>query len=143
MTAMSTPLRILLIEDSQDDAVLLVRELTRAGFAPVFKRVETAADLEVALDGSPWDVIVGDNSMPRFSGTEALRLVRSKGIDVPFIFVSGTMGEDLAVSALEAGAGDALSKGDLRRLVPVIRRELRDAGERRARRAAQTALTVS
>src|SRR4029077_2588067 len=96
-----------------------------------------------ALDRVRWDVIVGDNSMPGFSGTEALALVRARGLDIPFIFVSGTMGEDLAARALEAGAGDALAKGNLRRLIPVIKRELREADDRLARRETEVALRAS
>jgi two-component system, cell cycle sensor histidine kinase and response regulator CckA len=129
---MPNALRLLLVEDSEADAELLARELTRAGFALEYARVQSAAEAKAALDRGPWDIIVGDNSMPGFSGTEALAIVRARGLDTPFIFVSSTMGEDLAVSALEAGAGDALAKGDLRRLVPVIRRELREAFDRRA-----------
>src|SRR6185503_13842421 len=131
---MSDTLRLLMVEDSEADAELLAHELKRAGFAVEYARVQTADQVIAALERGPWDIIVGDNSMPGFSGTEALALVRSRGLDVPFIFVSGTMGEDLAVTALEAGAGDALAKGDLRRLVPVIRRELREAVGRRTRR---------
>src|SRR5688500_7874718 len=134
---MTDALRLLLVEDSEADAELLARELKRAGFAVEYARVQTPAQVLAALDRGTWDIIVGDNSMPGFSGTEALRLVRSRGLDTPFIFVSGTMREDLAVSALEAGAGDAIAKSDLRRLVPVIRRELRDAAERRARRESE------
>ena len=134
---MTNALRLLLVEDSEADAELLARELKRAGFAVEYARVQTLPGLTAALDRFPWDIIVGDNSMPGFSGTEALSLVRSRGLDTPFIFVSGTMREDLAVSALEAGAGDAIAKSDLRRLVPVIRRELRDAAERRARRESE------
>jgi len=140
---MTDVLRLLLVEDSEADAELLARELKRAGFAVEFARVQTAADVEAALTRSEWDIIVGDNSMPGFSGTEALAIVRARGLDIPFIFVSGTMGEDLAASALEAGAGDALAKGNLRRLVPVIRRELREAADRRARRESETALRAS
>jgi two-component system cell cycle sensor histidine kinase/response regulator CckA len=140
---MTDVLRLLLVEDSEADAELLARELKRAGFAVEFARVQTAAEVEAALTRSEWDIIVGDNSMPGFSGTEALAIVRARGLDIPFIFVSGTMGEDLAASALEAGAGDALAKGNLRRLVPVIRRELREAADRRARRESETALRAS
>ncbi len=129
---MPNALRLLLVEDSEADAELLARELKRAGFAVECARVQTAAQVQAALDRGSWDIVVGDNSMPGFSGREALEIVRSRGLDIPFIFVSGTMGEDLAASALEAGAGDALAKGDLRRLVPVIRRELREARDRRA-----------
>jgi len=140
---MNDVLRLLLVEDSEADAEILARELKRAGFAVEFARVQTAAAVEAALSRSEWDIIVGDNSMPGFSGTEALAIVRARGLDIPFIFVSGTMGEDLAASALEAGAGDALAKGDLRRLVPVIRRQLREATDRRARRESETALRAS
>src|SRR2546425_758344 len=140
---MSTPLRMLMVEDSEADAELLAHELRRAGFALEFERVDNAAALAAALDRVTWDVIIGDNSMPGFSGTEALALLRAHGLDIPFIFVSGTMGEDLAARALEAGAGDALTKGNLRRLIPVIRRELREFGERRARRETEAALRVS
>jgi len=140
---MTNLLRMLMVEDSEDDAELLAHELRRAGFALEFERVDNAATLEAALDRSTWDVIIGDNSMPGFSGTEALALLRARGLDIPFIFVSGTMGEDLAARALEAGAGDALTKGNLQRLIPVIRRELREFGERRARRETEAALRVS
>jgi two-component system cell cycle sensor histidine kinase/response regulator CckA len=129
---MPNALRLLMVEDSEADAELLARELKRSGFVLEYARVQSAAEVKAALDRGPWDIIVGDNSMPGFSGTEALAIVRARGLDTPFIFVSSTMGEDLAVSALEAGAGDALAKGDLRRLVPVIRRELREAFDRRA-----------
>jgi hypothetical protein len=136
---MPNALRLLLVEDSEADAELLARELRRAGFPVEFARVQTAAEVQAALDNGSWDIIVGDNSMPGFSGSEALAIVRSRGLDIPFIFVSGTMGEDLAATALEAGAGDALAKGDLRRLVPVIRRELREAADRRGRRESEAA----
>ena len=134
---MNSPLRVLLVEDSEADAELLAHELKRAGFDVTWERVQSAARLETALDRGRWDIIVGDNSMPGFSGTEALALVRDRGLDIPFIFVSGTMGEDLAARALEAGAGDALAKGNLRRLIPVIKRELREAEDRRARRESE------
>ncbi|HEV8380827.1 MAG TPA: response regulator [Gemmatimonadales bacterium] len=140
---MTRALRVLLVEDSENDAELLARELKRAGFELTLERVQSAARLEVALDRGPWDIIVGDNSMPGFSGTEALSIVHARGLDIPFIFVSGTMGEELAARALEAGAGDALAKGNLRRLIPVIQRELREAEERRGRRQTEAALRAS
>jgi PAS domain S-box-containing protein len=140
---MNPPLRVLLVEDSEADAELLARDLKRAGFDVTWERVQSATDLETALDRGRWDIVVGDNSMPGFSGTEALSLVRARGLDIPFIFVSGTMGEDLAARALEAGAGDALAKDNLRRLIPVIRRELREAEERRGRRQTEAALRAS
>src|SRR5882672_5837030 len=139
---MSNPLRLLLVEDSEADAELLALELRRAGFALQFERVDSAATLAAALDRAPWDLIISDNSMPGFSGTEALAQLRSRGLDIPFVFVSGTMGEDLAARALDAGAGDALEKGNLRRLMPVIRRELREFGERRARRESEASYSA-
>src|SRR5258706_10851451 len=139
---MNHPLRVLLVEDSEADAELLARELKRAGYDVTWERVQSAGRLQTALDHGPWDIIVGDNSMPGFSGTEALAQLRSRGLDIPFIFVSGTMGEDLAARALDAGAGDALEKGNLRRLMPVIRRELREFGERRARRESEASYSA-
>ena len=139
---MSNLLRLLVVEDSEADAELLVLELRRAGFALEFERVDSAAALAAALDRATWDLIISDNSMPGFSGTEALAQLRSRGLDIPFIFVSGTMGEDLAARALDAGAGDALEKGNLRRLMPVIRRELREFGERRARRESEASYSA-
>src|SRR2546427_6168584 len=132
-STMSDALRLLLVEDSEADAELLARELKRAGFAVEYARAQTAREVERALDRGPWDIIVGDNTMPGFSGTEALEIVRKRGLDIPFIFVSGTMGEDLAASALEAGGGGALAQGDLPRLLPVIRPARREAGEGRPR----------
>ena len=131
------PLRLLLVEDSETDAELLVRELKRSGFAPQFERVQTPAAMTAALERHPWDLVVGDYSMPQFSGTAAFDLLREKGLDVPFIFVSGTITEETAVRAMRAGAKDCVRKGDLRRLVPVIERELRESEERRARRRAE------
>jgi CheY-like chemotaxis protein len=139
---MSNPLRLLLVEDSEADAELLALELRRAGYALEFERVDSAATLEAALDRGTWELIISDNSMPAFSGTEALAQLRSRGLDIPFIFVSGTMGEDLAARALDAGAGDALEKGNLRRLIPVIRRELREFGERKARRESEASYSA-
>src|SRR3989454_4902976 len=93
-----------------------------------------------ALDRHAWDLVIGDYSMPAFSGPAALALLRARDPDTPFIFVSGTIGEDVAVEAMKAGAQDFLTKGNLRRLIPAIQRELRDTEVRRERRRAQTAL---
>jgi hypothetical protein len=130
-------LRLLIIEDSEDDALLIVRDLQRAGYAPSYERVDTDAAVRAALTRGPWDVIVSDFNMPRFSGTDALKLLREHDQDTPFIFVSGTIGEDVAVEAMRAGAQDYVTKGNLRRLVPAIERELRDAAVRRERRAGE------
>ena len=137
---MGVPLRLLLVEDSENDALLLVRELTRAGFEPVVERVETAAAMQAALDRQGWDIVLGDYSMPQFGGAAALALLRERGLDVPFIIVSGTIGEERAVAAMKAGASDYVPKDKLKRLVPVIERELREAAGRRERRRAEAAL---
>jgi signal transduction histidine kinase len=137
---MRVPLRVLIAEDSEDDARLLLRELERAGYQPTYERVDTPAAMASALDGHAWDLVIGDYSMPAFSGPAALALLRARDPDTPFIFVSGTIGEDVAVEAMKAGAQDFLTKGNLRRLIPAIQRELRDTEVRRERRRAQTAL---
>src|SRR5947209_3725294 len=134
------PLRVLIAEDSEDDARLLLRELQRAGFDPAYERVDSPTAMQAALDRQAWDLVIGDYSMPAFSGPAALALLRACDLDTPFIFVSGTIGEDVAVEAMKAGAQDFLTKGNLRRLIPAIERELRDADVRRERRRAQTAL---
>src|SRR5438034_3087615 len=138
--AMRVPLRVLIAEDSEDDARLLLRELQQAGYQPTYERVDTPAAMATALDRHAWDLVIGDYSMPAFSGPAALALLRARDPDTPFIFVSGTIGEDVAVEAMKAGAQDFLTKGNLRRLIPAIQRELRDTEVRRERRRAQTAL---
>ena len=137
---MRVPLRVLIAEDSEDDARLLLRELQQAGYQPTHERVDTPAAMTTALDRHAWDLVIGDYSMPAFSGPAALALLRARDPDTPFIFVSGTIGEDVAVEAMKAGAQDFLTKGNLRRLIPAIQRELRDTEVRRERRRAQTAL---
>src|SRR5207253_2845781 len=137
---MHVPLRVLIAEDSEDDARLLLRELQHAGYQPTHERVDTPAAMTSALDRHAWDLVIGDYSMPAFSGPAALALLRARDPDTPFIFVSGTIGEDVAVEAMKAGAQDFLTKGNLRRLIPAIQRELRDTEVRRERRRAQTAL---
>ena len=127
---MPAPLRVLFIEDSEDDAALQRRLLEKAGYEVAFERVETPESLIAALDRK-WDVIISDHTMPHFRGTDALRLIRELGCDSPFIFVSGTIGEDAAVAALKVGAQDYLMKTNLGRLVPAVERELREAEGRR------------
>jgi len=126
--------RVLMVEDSADDAALLIRELRRGGYRITFERVETADDLRSALATKPWDLIISDYTMPRFSGLRALELLKQTGIDIPFIMVSGSIGEATAVEAMKAGAHDYLMKDNLRRLVPSVNRELREANLRRGRR---------
>src|SRR5918993_186614 len=130
--------RVLLVEDSEDDALLLVRMLRRGGYDPAWERVDTPATMEAALDGGSWDLIISDHSMPAFSSLAALGLLRRKGfVDLPFIIVSGRIGEDAAVSAMKAGVHDYLMKDNLARLNSAIERELRDAKVRRERRQAE------
>jgi DNA-binding NtrC family response regulator len=130
----ATPLRALIVEDQEDDALLLVRELTRGGFDVRHQRVDSADALSHAVDGGEWDIVFADYTMPHFRGTTALQMVRSRGLDLPFIFVSATIGEDVAVEAMRAGANDYVIKGSLKRLVPAVERELRDAAVRRERK---------
>jgi two-component system phosphate regulon sensor histidine kinase PhoR len=137
---MAKQIRLLVVEDSEDDALLMLRELVRGGFDPLHERVETAEALQAALAGQSWDVIVADYRMPGFSALAALEIVKESGFDLPFIIVSGKIGEDLAVAAMKAGADNYIMKSNLPRLVPAIERELRDAEERRGRRAAEEAL---
>ena len=135
---MSQPLRVLIVEDSEDDALLLLRELRRA-YTPQFERVASAAQMKTALE-KYWDVIISDYSMPGFDGLDALRLFQDTKLDIPFIIVSGAIGEDIAVHAMKAGANDYVMKGKLARLVPAIERELREAESRRERHRGEMAL---
>ena len=137
---MGTPLKVLIVEDSEDDAELLLRELRRCGYDPDFERVEMAPAMLAALDSGTWDIVISDYVMPRFGGLDALRLMRERGIDLPFIIVSGRIGEDVAVGAMKAGAHDYLVKGSLARLGPAVERELREAVVRREGRWAHEAL---
>jgi PAS domain S-box-containing protein len=139
---MTTALRVVVAEDSEEDALLLVRELRRGGYEPVYQRIDTASAMKAALEHETWDLVIGDYSIPGFSGLEALALVRERGLDIPFIFVSGTISEDQAVAAMKAGASDYFAKGQLKRLVPAIARELREAQGRAARRASDARLAT-
>src|SRR3989442_5927829 len=131
---MSTSLRVLIVEDSQDDTALLVRELRRGGYEPLFERVDTPTAMSAAVDNKEWDLVICDYSIPHFSGTAALRLLRDKGSEVPFIFLSGTIGEETAIAALKQGAQDYVMKDNLKRLLPAIQRELREAEQRGERK---------
>ncbi|MBX3027842.1 response regulator [bacterium] len=128
------PLRVLLVEDSPDDAALVLAHLRRGGYAPVSQRVETAEALRAALAEGAWDCVLSDYELPRFSGLEALRVLQECGLDLPFIVVSGAIGEDTAVAVMKAGAHDYVMKGAPARLCPAIERELRDVAVRRERR---------
>jgi two-component system cell cycle sensor histidine kinase/response regulator CckA len=128
---MAQLLRLLLIEDSEEDCTLLLRTLRNSGYEVVHKRVDTAEALQAVLREHTWDCVISDFSLPGFSGISALKIVREKDLDVPFIFVSGTIGEDVAVEAMRGGAQDYVLKGNLARLPPAIHRELVDAEIRR------------
>jgi two-component system, cell cycle sensor histidine kinase and response regulator CckA len=138
---MPGPLRVLMVEDSEDDSLLIAAELQRGGLDPAFERVETAAAMQAALDSREWDLIICDYSMPEFAGPDALVLYRQKGVDVPFISVSGTVGEETVAEMMKAGAHDYVLKSHLSRLVPAVKRELHAAQDRRGRRQAEAVAT--
>jgi signal transduction histidine kinase/FixJ family two-component response regulator len=137
---MGTPLRVLIVEDSENDALLLLRELRHGGYDPTFERVDTATAMSAALAKQTWDIVLADYAMPHFSAPAALTLLQDSGLDLPFIIVSGAIGEDTAVAAMKAGAHDYIMKGKLARLNPAIERELREAVVRRERKRAEEAL---
>jgi diguanylate cyclase (GGDEF)-like protein len=134
---MSQALRLLLVEDSEDDTLLLLRELSKNGFIVDHTRVDTPADLRAALDSNAWDIVVTDHNLPGFNSEAALAIVRETNADLPVIIVSGSIGEDIAVAAMKSGAHDYIMKDNLARLAPAIQRELRDAETRVAHRQAQ------
>src|SRR5215208_7417084 len=137
---MGTHLRILLIEDSEDDARLVLREIQRSGYEVEFERVETADAMRAALARQTWDLIICDFSLPHFSAPNALELLKKSDYDLPFIIVSGTIGEESAVNALKAGAHDFIIKGKFARLGPALERELREAQVRQERQQAEETL---
>jgi PAS domain S-box-containing protein len=139
------PLRVLLVEDSENDALLFLRELRRGGYEPLYEQVSTPEEMERALGeassrGEPWEVVVSDYYVPRFGALAALELLRRLGYDTPFVVVSGKIGEDAAVAMMRAGAQDYVTKEDMVRLCPAIERELREAEGRRERKRAAEAL---
>src|SRR5439155_12861961 len=142
-TQQKTPLRVLIIEDSEFDARILVNTLRQGGYQPAFQRVDTAEALRAALSNAQWDIILSDYNMPNFSAPAALKIALESGFDLPFIIISGGIGEDVAVAAMKAGANDYLMKGNLARLAPAVERELREAEIRAARRRAEEALRES
>ena len=133
-------LRVLVVEDSEDDTHLLVRQLVRGGYDASAVRVETAAEMSRVLDEHSWDLVIADYSLPRFSAFAALDLLRQKDLDIPFIILSGTIAEGTAVETMRAGAHDYIMKGNPARLLPAIERELREAEVRANRRRAEQAI---
>jgi signal transduction histidine kinase len=137
---MPKSLKVLIVEDSEHDLELLLRALRQGGYEPVYTRVETAPAMTAALDREAWDIVLADYSMPGFSGQAALALLKERGTDIPFIVVSGSIGEENAVGILKAGAQDFVLKDRPARLIPAIERELREAEGRRARRSLEEQL---
>jgi len=140
--SMEIPLRVLVLEDSDADAALLVRTLRRQGYDVAFRRVETPAEVRAALADGVWDAAVSDYSMPCLTVPESLAIFRDMNVDIPFIVVSGTVGEEMAVLAMKAGAHDFFLKDRMARLGSAIERELREAKVRRERRVAMQRLTA-
>lgn len=134
---------MLIVEDSEFDARILVNTLRQGGYEPAWKRVEDATGMQEALRQGTWEVILADYNLPTFSAPEALKLLQESGLDLPFVIISGGIGEDIAVAAMKSGAHDYLMKGNLARLVPAVEREIREASTRRARRQAEDALRES
>ena len=122
-----TLIRAIIVEDSEDDLLLLLRALKKGGFETIYTRVETSDDLKKALYDYNWQLVISDHAMPRFSAPEALQVTKESGRDLPFIIVSGTIGEEIAVEAMRTGAHDYIMKDNLARLAPAVERELRDA----------------
>lgn len=137
---MNKPLKALMVEDNPNDADLLAFELERGGYQLEFERVDTAEAFQSVLNQQHWDIIFSDHSMPQFSSTRALALFKETERDIPFIIISGTIGEEVAVQALKAGANDYMIKGNLTRLIPAVERELREAKERARYRKTEAVL---
>ena len=131
-----TALRVLIVDDSEDDTESVLEELRQGNYDPTHRRVETSEELSEALDSDSWEVVVANYSMPHFSAPAALKMLSDKGIDLPFIIVSRTISEELAVAAMKAGAHDYIMKGNLARLNPAVERELREVEARREQRTA-------
>jgi signal transduction histidine kinase len=137
------PLRLLIVEDEELDAELVLLELRRSGWEPTHRRVDTPEALREALASSTWDIVISDYSMPRFSAPAAFAMVQAAGLDLPFIIVSGTVGEETAVEAMRSGVHDYLLKGHLARLSVAVQRELREAENRAQQRRMQEQLLLS
>jgi len=137
---MDRPLRVLIVEDSEEDCLLLNDVLARGGYGVTYRRVETAEGVKAALAEGNWDIVISDHRMPQFNSLAALKLCKELASNLPFIVVSGSIGEELAVSAMKAGAHDYIMKDNLARLVPAVTRELREAESRRQRQSAEQAL---
>lgn len=140
---MAIPLQVLIVEDSESDAALVIRLLQQAGYDTQHARVDTAEDMQAALMNSTWDIVLSDYSMPAFDAPRALAILQATQLDIPFIVVSGGIGEDIAVQLMKSGAHDYVMKDKLARLAPAVVRELRDAVSRRERVQVKLALLES
>jgi PAS domain S-box-containing protein len=138
---MGKPLRVLMVEDSEDDILLMIRALKQSGYDPVYERVEDIGAMRKALEKGSWDVILCDYKMPQFNGLAAITLLKETGIDIPLIIVSGAIGEEMAAECMRYGAHDYIMKGNLFRLVPVIERELKEAESRNQRKQVEQKLS--
>jgi len=142
-TATPKPLRALIADDSENDVLIMLHVLRKAGYQVEYERVWTAAAMKAALQRQTWDIVISDYEMPNFGGFEALQVLKENGQDLPFILVSAVVSEETAVAAMKAGAHDYIMKRKLARLVPAIERELREAQTRIAGKAAEAALRQS
>lgn len=140
---MKEPVSVLLIEDSETDAELTLLALQNGGFDPIYRRVDTSLDMQNAIASQKWDCIISDYSMPHFNGLEALSEFKKYNLEIPFLIVSGTMGEDIAVNAMKEGAHDYIIKGKLSRLAPALKRELKESELRRQKKLTEEALRKS
>src|SRR5512147_1445330 len=120
---MKRPVRLLIIEDNEDDSLLEIEEIKNNGLEIIYERVDNLLSLKEALNLRTWDCILSDYSLPGFSGLDALSVLKESGKDIPFILISGAIGEEIAVNAMKAGANDYIMKNNLSRLVPVMERE--------------------
>ena len=137
---MEKPLKILIVEDSEDDTLLLLRHLRRDGYNPIYHRVDSIEEVESALNSQKWDIVVSDYVLPHFSGLETLGLIQKNDLDIPCIIVSGRITDETAVAAMKAGARDYIMKDNLKRLGAAIERELAETEARRERKKAQEEL---
>ena len=137
---MNTPLAVLIVEDSESDAELIVRLLGKAGYNVSYERVETADQMRAALEQQVWNIVIADYRLPQFDALAALKLLQVTSLDVPFVVVSGTIGEETAVAMMRAGAHDYLMKNNLARLAPAVERELHEAETWRGRKRAEESL---
>src|SRR5260221_7582579 len=140
---MKTPLRVLIVEDSEFDAQIMVSLLRKGGYDVISERVESAEAMRTTLEAHPWQLILADYNLPSFNAPAALQVLKDSGLDLPFIIVSGGIGEDIAVASMKAGAHDYLMKGNLHRLAPAVDRELREATNRASQREAKKAVQES